>query len=296
MRFLKILIETNLFISIAAVAFLWANILLLGLPHQHLYFLSLQVFFSTWFIYQVSRWIYFKKGAYTNPEELVVKWFEQYPLLNQFTIFLSGVLTIVFTLLLKWKTIFLLVFVGGISVLYPIPFLKPFGISTRLRDFPFLKVFLIALVWSVTSVLLPATESGIYLAERKDVYLMLATQFIFILFITLPFDINDMELDKTTDIKTIPGVFGIKASKIICLALGIICGLMILFVYMLENWRSVTNIYIMERTIILLWLLFLLLQLFTFMRAEKVNKWIIKVIYDGSMIVYFLIVAFTVKY
>ncbi|MDB5229188.1 MAG: hypothetical protein JWN78_3381 [Bacteroidota bacterium] len=295
MRILKILIETNLFVSLAAVAFLWANILLLGFPHQHLYFLTLQVFFSTWFIYQVSRWIYFKKGAYTNTEELVVKWFEKYPVLTQSTIFLSGILTIVFTFLLKWETIRLLIFIGGISVLYPIPFLKPFGIKTRLRDFPFLKIFLIAIVWSVTSVLLPATEAGISLSERKDVYLMLATQFIFILFITLPFDINDMELDKTTSIKTIPGVFGLKTSKIICMLLGILCGALTLFVYMLENWRSGMNIYIMERTIILLWLLLLLLQLFTFIRADKVNKWIIKVVYDGSMIVYFLIVFFTIK-
>ena len=37
-------------------------------------------------MYQVSRWIYYKKDEYTNKEELVVKWFEKYPKLNQTTI------------------------------------------------------------------------------------------------------------------------------------------------------------------------------------------------------------------
>lgn len=295
MRLLKILIETNLFIAIAAVAFLWANVYLLGLNRHHLLILSLQVFFSTWFIYQISRWIYFKKGQYTNENELVVQWFRKYPRFNEFTIYFSGIIAIVLTFFLKWKTIVVLCFIGAISVLYPVPILKPFGISTRLRDFPFIKIFLIALVWSATSVILPATENGIHFQDRKDIYLVFVAQFIFILFITLPFDINDAKVDRTVNVKTIPAVLGTKFSKIICLILGLIYSFLMLYIFMIENWRVINAIYLSESTIILIWILSLLLQIYTFTQSEKAPKWMIKVVYDGSMIVYFLILMLTTK-
>ncbi len=295
LKILKILIETNLFIAFAAVSFMLANACLLNIEIVDLRFLVPQIFFSSWFIYQVSRWIYFKKGEYTNKEELVALFFEKYPLFNQATIFCSGLLAIIFTLFLNWNTIVVLSFVGGISVLYPIPVLKPLGIVTRLRDFPFVKIFLIAIVWSVTAVILPALESSIDLHDRIDVFVLLVAQFIFILFITLPFDINDAEVDKKSNIKTIPSVFGIKNSKIICLILGIVYAFAILFVFMLENWRTINAIYLTESTIILIWLLLVLLQVFTFLKSEIVTKWWIKIVYDGSMFLYFIIVFFTLK-
>jgi 4-hydroxybenzoate polyprenyltransferase len=295
LRILKISIETNLFIALAAVSFLWANIYLLGISHQHLAFLSLQVFFSTWFVYQISRWVYYKKGQYTNENELVVQWFRRYPKFNEFTIYTSGIIAIVLMLFLQWKTIIILCFIGAISVLYPVPIFKIFGIETRLRDFPFVKIFLIALVWSVTSVVLPATELNIDLSDRKDIWLVLVAQFIYILFITLPFDINDADVDKVNNMKTIPVVFGIKTSKYICLVLGIIYSLLVLYIFMIENWRVINAIYLTEATIIAIWLLMFVLQVFTFFKSDKLPKWLIKVIYDGSMIVYFFILFFTVK-
>ena len=294
-RLHKILIETNLFIAFAAVAFLWANVYLLGLNKNNLFILSFQVFFSTWFVYQISRWIYYKKGQYINENELVVQWFKKFPKFNEFTIYGSGIITIILTCFLKWKTILVLGVIGGISVLYPFQILKPFGIQTRLRDFPFLKIFLIAIVWSTTSVILPATETNINFHERKDIILVFITQFIFILFITLPFDINDAEMDKSTRIKTIPTVFGIRISKIICLILGIVYGILMLYVFMIENWRVINAIYLRESTIIAIWILILLLQIFTFIKSDKAPKWLIKVVYDGSMILYFCILFFTVK-
>ncbi|MCC6584897.1 MAG: UbiA family prenyltransferase, partial [Chitinophagales bacterium] len=173
--------------------------------------------------------------------------------------------------------------------------LKPFGITTRLRDFPFVKIFLIALVWSLTSVVLPALENNINLLERRDVLVVLAAQFVYILFITLPFDINDAQVDKASGIKTIPSVFGIRFSKITALLLGILYAFMLLFVFMLENWRSINDIYLTEATILLLWFLLILLQGYTFFKSDKVTKWWIKIVYDGSMLLYFIIVFFTKK-
>jgi 4-hydroxybenzoate polyprenyltransferase len=123
--------------------------------------------------------------------------------------------------------------------------------------------------------------------------LMFSVQFIYLLFITLPFDINDAETDKLSNVKTIPSVFGIKTSKIITLMLGIIYFFSILFMFMLVNWNHLPNKYLSDSTIILIWVLLVLLQIFTFLKSDKVSKWWIKIIYDGSMILYFLFILIT---
>ena len=296
LRFLKLLIETNLFIALAAVCFMWANIYFLDIYVERFWYLSAQIFFSTWFVYQISRWIYFKKGEYANKDELVIQWFEKYPTLNKITIYGSGFLAVFFTFFLAKETIIVLCVIGIVSILYPIPILKPFGINTRLRDFPFVKIFLIAFVWSATSVILPYTET-LYYANHADltriIVLMFLTQFFFILFITLPFDINDAEIDKTSNIKTIPSVFGTKASKIICLVLGVLYAFAILFMFMLVNWNHLPNKYLSDFAIVSIWLLLVVLQVYTFLKSDKVEKWWIKIVYDGSMIIYFLMIYFS---
>ena len=292
LRIVKLLIETNLFIAFAAVAFMWASIFLLDIYASSFWILSVQVFFSTWFVYQVSRWVYYKKGVYNNKKEWVVQLFDKYPNFTPVTMAISLIIAIIATLFLKPLTILVLCITGFFSVLYPIPFLKPFGIETRLRDFPFVKIFLIAFVWSTTSVILPFTETGILFNDRRDILLVWILQLVFIFYITLPFDINDAESDKLTGTKTIPSVVGIKKSKIIGLLTGIVHIILLVYVYMIENWRSITHIYLQETTIIGLILLTILLQGYTFRKADKVDKWNIKVVYDGSMIVYYFIMLF----
>ncbi len=291
LRFIRLLIETNLFIAIAGACFMWANVVFLDLHVASLYILSAQIFFSTWFVYQISRWIYFKKGEYSNKDELVAQWFEKYPNFNKFTIYGAGFATVIFTLFLRLETIFVLGVIGAISVLYPVQILKPLGITTRLRDFPFVKIFLIAFVWSATSVILPYTESKEYVSiDKVQVLLMFVVQFIYILFITLPFDINDAESDKSSDMKTIPSVFGITISKWIAFFLGLLYLIAIVFMYMLMNWNHLPNKYLSEISIISIITMIVALQIFTFLKSDKVSKFWIKMVYDGSMILYFLLI------
>ncbi len=291
-RFIKLLIETNLFIAIAAVCFLWANVILLDLHIASLWYLSAQIFFSTWFVYQISRWVYFKKGAYSNKDELVVQWFERYPNFNKITIYVSGFFAVVFTFFLQLKTILVLVFIGGISILYPVPIFKIFGIDTRLRDFPFVKIFLIAFVWSATSVILPYTESLVVQQPTdlsKLVILLFLVQFVYIFFITLPFDINDAETDKATNMHTIPSVLGIKKSKFIAFLLAIMYVFALIFIFMLINWMHLPNKYIDDATLISLIFLVTGLQVYTQLKSDIVPKLWIKIVYDGSMILYFML-------
>ncbi len=284
----KFLFKTNLFIAFAAVAFLWSNIFLLKLDNNYFVILSLQVFFSAWFIYQYSRWVYYKKGNYPTDEDEFILWFKKHPHFNRFTLFLSFVLSLGLAFFLNIQTLLLLLFIGGISILYPLAVLSPIGLTTRLRDIPLLKIFLIAFVWSFTSVLLPVLECGKSVAESRDIYPLLFLQFIFIVFICLPFDINDLRSDYNKGLKTIPVIFGIKTTKIIMLLLGgvYLLGLFFWFLYFTHSMIIVLPFFLM------LCLLIFFLQWFAWYKSEYVKKWQISVVYDGSMVIYFFCILF----
>jgi len=84
-----------------------------------------------------------------------------------------------------------------------------------LRSIPLLKVFLIAYVWASVSSVLPIIDHDQSLNDQ--VALVFLMQFLFILSITLPFDIRDFRTDYKKHIITTPHVIGIKATKILSL-------------------------------------------------------------------------------
>ncbi len=73
----------------------------------------------------------------------------------------------------------------------------------RLREIPFLKIFLISFVWSTATTIIPVihNESSLF---NLSVIATLTERFFFIFAITIPFDIRDMESDLQAGLKTIP--------------------------------------------------------------------------------------------
>lgn len=87
----------------------------------------------------------------------------------------------------------------------------PLGSSgKRLRDLHFLKIFLLAAVWAWITVWLPAAE--LQADDSRGVLLMWLERFAFIFALVIPFDIRDLEIDRHTGVKTIPGALGVKLS------------------------------------------------------------------------------------
>jgi len=101
---------------------------------------------------------------------------------------------------LDYQVIILLIPVSLISFLYTLPLLG----STRLRDMHLIKIFLIAFVWSYLGAL-PIYLSGARLGLVGWVFV---EKYFFLLAITLPFDIRDMNIDGK--LKTIPTVVGVQ--------------------------------------------------------------------------------------
>lgn len=97
-----------------------------------------------------------------------------------------------------------------VSIFYVVPF---FG--KRLREIPFLKTFLIAVVWTCVLFYIPWLNEG-----RKTELIQNELTAFFFLFaaLTIPFDIRDMEQDRIQH-KTLPLLFGVTVSKVVALAL-----------------------------------------------------------------------------
>ncbi|SHI33308.1 UbiA prenyltransferase family protein [Hymenobacter daecheongensis DSM 21074] len=103
---------------------------------------------------------------------------------------------------------------AAISLLYSLPVVRRRGHWRALRDLPLLKMFLIAYVWSAVTVWVPALRLGKALDEPA-VLVLFARRFFFILNLALIFDIRDFTKDQLSGTRTFPGLFGLRATKVL---------------------------------------------------------------------------------
>jgi 4-hydroxybenzoate polyprenyltransferase len=87
----------------------------------------------------------------------------------------------------------------------------------KLREFGFVKIFVIALVWGMVTAVIPAIREH---SERHVVFLLLLERSLFIFALTIPFDLRDYLTDKKQKVRTLPAFLGKKQS--ILLALGVL--------------------------------------------------------------------------
>lgn len=112
--------------------------------------------------------------------------------------------------------------------------------SKKLREFPHIKIFIIALVWGLVTSAIPAYLAG---KDLLVIMLMFLERSIFILALTLPFDVRDYLVDKRQEVKTLPSWMGKKVSLIVSIALillvvnALVVGLHLLSIY---SWQSMT--------------------------------------------------------
>lgn len=193
----KYLIDTNLWVSCCFTALL----AFFQLSFYQINWLVLGIgFFGTLSIYNFTR--------IKNTQHL---W--QWKELFQPKILLahlSFAVTMVFILLRGFESIvfYYLALLGCISFCYSMPFSK-----WGLRGIPFLKIFLIASIWSGISI-------GLLLMVHHDIFthpFLLLSVFCYVIGITIPFDIRDQSTDEAS-LKTIPQSIGHKKSIILALA------------------------------------------------------------------------------
>lgn len=229
-KFLDCLLFSNIFIALGAVA--------QGLVTYHL--LEVKpvpavlafLFFATLTIYNFS--ILLEKPVNPkNSKHRRVRWiFTHYRLNISMTII--AILSIIpLFFLLSFSSKILAIFLGLIAFGYSLPLFSVGEKKFGLRNIPGLKLFIIALVWSVSTVTLPILEindSHLFDVNFNDLVILTAKRFLFIAAITIPFDIRDLYQDRQFDLKTIPTIFGERKAFLFCQFL-LVCYTILLIVF-----------------------------------------------------------------
>lgn len=105
----------------------------------------------------------------------------------------------------------LLMLPAVVAVLYVSPI---FPSHKRLRDYNFLKIFMIAFCWAWLCTYIPLRLQGLPFKEVLGI-----EKFFFILAITLPFDFRDLDLDTRQTVKTLVSYLGYKRSMALAILL-----------------------------------------------------------------------------
>jgi 1,4-dihydroxy-2-naphthoate octaprenyltransferase len=203
---INLLFYSNFWIAACATAMILQTQLLLN---DEVTFTPLAglVFCSTLFLYAIHRIVgLFKVQPFTKTGRYqVISTFKNHIIFYAVAAAIGG-------LYFFWQVSFsvkmALIIPGILSMAYVLPFLSG---KRRLRDLNFIKIFLVAIVWSWVSVLLPYLEMSKPF-DSSLIFMTLERAF-FIFAITLPFDIRDLKVDAHNNVQTIPARIGTRKSK-----------------------------------------------------------------------------------
>lgn len=173
--------------------------------------------------------------------------------------FICFLILCVYAFNLKTRTLFWIAGFGLVTFFYAIPLLpKTIFLDEQhnLRSVSGLKIYIIALVWSGVTVLLPLLNNNFDL--NTDVFITSGQRFLLVIALILPFEIRDMNFD-SIKLSTIPQRIGIKTTK----RIGVF--LLVVF-YVLEYLKDEVDI---KHSIILLVITLLTILLILFSRKNQ---------------------------
>jgi hypothetical protein len=128
-----------------------------------------------------------------------------------------------------WTGIGCLLFLTG---LYAIPVLPN---AKNLRSWGGLKIFVVALVWSGSTVILPLLSAQQTIT--RDVSLEIIQRFVFVLVLLIPFEIRDLAYDKP-ELKTLPQRYGVARTKL----LGVLGAVLFFFLTFVKDDISIEEL------------------------------------------------------
>lgn len=210
------LLFSNMFMSLCAVAQGLLTFYLIG--SKPVYPVAGLLFTSTLGIYNFSILISKPKQPEKSPYRRIRWFFSHYRLMVTLTI--VSILSLVpLFFLVSISSRILLIFLGVLSFSYGLPLFTVGDQKFGLRNIPGLKLFMITLVWTMSSVLLPVLEAqAMHLTtiSMRDTTILLAKRFLLIGALAIPFDIRDLFEDKQLGLKTIPVAWGEKNAYLFC--------------------------------------------------------------------------------
>jgi hypothetical protein len=203
-RILNFYINSSIHVALAVSAFTWITLVQFGLAYNAnlLYF----VFFGTITGYNFVKYF----GVAKFHHRSLAGWLKAIQVFS----LISFIAMCYYAYNLKINTLLILSVSGLITFLYAIPLLPMtyFRDSQKnLRQISGLKIYVIALVWTFTTVLLPLVDNDISL--NTDAVITSVQRFIFVIVLMLPFEIRDLNYD-SLKLATIPQKIGVKNTKV----------------------------------------------------------------------------------
>jgi hypothetical protein len=202
-KILDFLVASNIYVSLGVYALTWLSLQIYNSENTAL---TLFVFFSTLFAYNFMRLVrvhpMLLEGESTRHQSI----YKLRVILWAICLF-SGLISCYFFIEIYQSIFRLLIALTVVSLAYALPIYKKGDKWLRLRDVPGVKIFLIAIVWSLVTEGFPAL-----LSEGSLSVLPLVERFLFVFAITIPFDIRDLRFDDY-DLATIPQYFGVRKAR-----------------------------------------------------------------------------------
>lgn len=146
----------------------------------------------------------------------------------QIYVVLSGIAALYFFWQLEYQIWLWLIIPSIISLLYVLPIFPGYR---RLRDYPYVKIFLIAIVWVWLTTIIPVLQDDSW---NIGMVLLILVKFLFLIAITIPFDIRDVDVDKNTGVPTLVSLLGTIKSRQLAL---ILMGLYAVGVFLIYQWN-----------------------------------------------------------
>ena len=260
---------SSLHIALCALFLTWSTYLLTYLEVDWNY--AVFVSSSTWLLYSLHRIIGIYKLSESRIENrfFVIRKFRKHLIVYASIAAFISVYT--FISLSPRMKLWLVVPIG-LSLLYVAPL---FLGQKRLRDFHYIKIFLVASCWALLCGAFPLLEAHL---SNYELLLFSMEKFFFIFAITLPFDLRDIEVDRDSGLKTLAHLapqylrYGILITFVLC---GVIV---------------VANpLYNTEQKIVLI-ITYLALELITRFSSRQKNDYFYSGVIDGTMILFFVVV------
>lgn len=281
-KLLNLISHSNLFIALGALAvtlqskYLWSG-------NWSFDAMSYFIFASTLSLYAFHRLVGIDKTKSLEDKGrfAVIKDYRSHIMIYGIAALLVSVY---FYFQLKDLTKVVIILPGIFSLAYIAPI---FGKGKRLRDLPYLKVFVIAFSWAVLTAIVPSLEW--YGMIDYTTLVMALERFFFLLFITIPFDIRDHHIDQKSNIRTISNGFGIAKAKLICIAFGI---LYLFFVWQNYNTYAVYGI----KTVYAHGICFLLGLGLVWGASPKRHDYYFAFLFDGLLIIQFILILLFGRY
>lgn len=250
-HFLDFYINSSIHVALAVCGLTWVTLLNfnVGVDLGFIFF----IFFATITGYNFVKYFGLAKFHHRS----LARWLKVIQIFSFFCFLGLGY----FALKLKSETIFYFLILGVVTFLYAIPFLpkKVFIDAGNLRAISGLKIYVIALVWTGVTVIIPLLNENYPI--DNDFIIEAIQRYLYVIIAMLPFEIRDMKYD-SLKLSTIPQRIGIKNTKIIGFILIVV--LFLLQFFKEEFWVNQA---------IILAVICLLLSLFLLFSKVNQNKY-----------------------